>query len=77
MVEAGEEVAGWAALLPDAEAKASDAMELPAAASPSGGLTGGTCNCKSSTNYKGTRVDSGVVRRGLADGFIGPAFGLC
>jgi hypothetical protein len=52
MVVAGREVAGSAVLLPDAEAGASDAGAVPAAAGPPAGLSGGTCNCKTNADYK-------------------------
>ena len=51
MVAARAEVAGAAALLPDAEAGASVGAAAAAAAGPTAGLAGGTCNCKSSADY--------------------------
>ena len=87
MVEAGRELAGSAVLLPDAEAGASDAGAVPAAAGPPAGLSGGTCNCKTNANYKGRRLVAGAMPRGQgqrdttgrcrSESFIRAAFGLC
>jgi len=77
MVVAGREVAGCAASLLDAETEASDAGAVPAAAGPSAGLTGGTCNCESNANYKGSAPAGVAAAMHSRDGFIRLAFGLC
>ena len=70
MVAARAEVAGSAALAPDAEAEASDSAGAAAAAGPTAVLAGGTCNCKSRADYTlvGGSIGGGI-RRFRLDGF--------
>lgn len=70
MVAARAEVAGSAAIVPDAEAEASDIAGAAAAAGPTAVLAGGTCNCKSSADYTwvGERT-GGDIRRFRPDRF--------
>ena len=73
MVAARAEVAGSAALAPDAEAEASDRAAAAAAAGPTAVLAGGTCNCKSRADYTwvGRITGDGI------GGFVATALGLC
>ena len=70
MVAARAEVAGSAALAPDAEAEASDSAGAAAAAGPTAVLAGGTCNCKSRADYTWVAGSTGDgIRRFRRDGF--------